>query len=81
VQEADCHDNSECDIASYSLVISFQSFSHDLSSAILQVNYFPSRHDPVRHAERVPIPTANLSACREKVSFDKFLNMKIQDVL
>lgn len=33
-----------------------------------QVNYFPSRFDPARHAEKVPIPSRVLTGCREKVS-------------
>lgn len=33
----------------------------------LQIDYFPSRYDPVRHAERYPIPPAVLSGRREKV--------------
>ena len=36
-----------------------------------EVNYFPSRHDAVRHAERVPIPTTHLSARREKCNIPK----------
>lgn len=32
-----------------------------------QVNYFPSRFDPVRHSERVPISQSRLSGVREKV--------------
>ncbi|KAK3427318.1 hypothetical protein EUGRSUZ_F03561 [Eucalyptus grandis] len=31
-----------------------------------EINYFPSRYDPVRHAERYPIPTAMLTGKREK---------------
>jgi hypothetical protein len=31
------------------------------------VNYFPSRFDPVRHAEKYPIPSRVLNGCREKV--------------
>lgn len=36
--------------------------------AVFQINYFPSRYDPVRHAERFPIPPAVCSGRREKVS-------------
>lgn len=31
------------------------------------MNYFPSRFDPARHAEKVPIPPRVLTGCREKV--------------
>jgi hypothetical protein len=31
------------------------------------VNYFPSRFDPVRHSEKVPIPSHVLTGKREKV--------------
>lgn len=37
-----------------------------------QVNYFPSRYDPVRHAERFPIPPRVLTGRREKVEFFSF---------
>ncbi|CAL9045376.1 unnamed protein product [Musa banksii] len=33
-----------------------------------EVNYFPSRYDPVRHAERYPVPTCVVNARRAKVS-------------
>jgi len=36
-----------------------------------QVDYFPSRYDPVRHAERFPIPPGVLTGRREKVSISK----------
>lgn len=36
-----------------------------------EVNYFPSRFDPVRHSERVPIPSNVLSGRREKVIIQK----------
>ena len=42
-----------------------------LFSLIFQVNYFPSRFDTVRHAEKVPIPPRVLTGCREKVSILK----------
>ncbi|CAJ2642841.1 unnamed protein product [Trifolium pratense] len=41
-----------------------------------EVNYFPSRYDSVRHAERVPIPTPTLSARREKTNIPKQNNFK-----
>lgn len=31
------------------------------------MNYFPSRFDPVRHSEKVPIPSHVLTGKREKV--------------
>lgn len=36
-----------------------------------EVNYFPSRFDPVRHSERVPMSTAQLSGRREKAIIEK----------
>eukprot|EP00249_Psilotum_nudum_P010417 c22529_g1_i1 orf=179-1657(+) len=36
-----------------------------------EVNYFPSRFDPVRHAERVPIPSNHIVGRREKVIIAK----------
>lgn len=33
---------------------------------LLQVNYFPSRFDPVRHSERYPIPSGPIGGRREK---------------
>lgn len=33
---------------------------------LLQVNYFPSRFDPVRHSERYPIPSGPIGGKREK---------------
>lgn len=35
---------------------------------LLQVNYFPSRFDPCRHAEQYPIPPRVLTGKREKVT-------------
>ena len=52
----------------------FNFCSDQLSSYILQVNYFPSRYDPVRHAESFPIPPAVCSGKREKVSFFPLLS-------
>ncbi|KAF8038358.1 hypothetical protein BT93_B1018 [Corymbia citriodora subsp. variegata] len=37
--------------------------------SLLQINYFPSRYDPIRQAERYPIPTTMLTGKREKVRF------------
>lgn len=34
---------------------------------MVQVNYFPSRFDPVRNAEQFPIPSPNLTGKRERV--------------
>lgn len=39
---------------------------------LFQVNYFPSRFDPVRHAEKYPIPSAVLTGRREKVNCSFF---------
>ena len=41
-----------------------------------QVNYFPSRFDPVRHSERFPIPTVPLSGRREKAIIVKENNFQ-----
>ncbi|KAH7307310.1 hypothetical protein KP509_22G053600 [Ceratopteris richardii] len=41
-----------------------------------EVNYFPSRFDPVRHSERVPIPGNVLNGRREKVMIQKENNFK-----
>lgn len=38
------------------------------------MNYFPSRFDPARHAEKVPVPTRVLTGCREKVCIVLCLN-------
>ncbi|PPD86263.1 hypothetical protein GOBAR_DD16804 [Gossypium barbadense] len=47
-----------------------------------EVNYFPSRFDPARHAEKYPIPTAICSGKRDKIWFlcvwaDKSLGQKL----
>nr|AFK46618.1 unknown [Lotus japonicus] len=36
-----------------------------------EVNYFPSRYDPVRHAERYPIPPAICTGSRERCAVEK----------
>lgn len=36
-------------------------------SCTFQVNYFPSRYDPCRHAETYPIPSVVLKGKRDKV--------------
>ncbi|GFH25407.1 catalase [Haematococcus lacustris] len=36
-----------------------------------EINYFPSRFDPVRHAKKYPIPSAVISGRREKVVIAK----------
>ncbi|KAF2312490.1 hypothetical protein GH714_034861 [Hevea brasiliensis] len=41
-----------------------------------EVNYFPSRYDPVRHAEKYPIPSAILSGNCEKCVIPKENNFK-----
>ena len=41
-----------------------------------QVNYFPSRFDPVRHAEKYPIPSAPISGRREKAIIVKENNFQ-----
>jgi catalase len=40
------------------------------------VNYFPSRFDPVRHSERVPIPQSRLTGVREKAVIHKENNFQ-----
>jgi len=40
------------------------------------VNYFPSRFDPVRHAERYPANPAQLSGRRERRMIPKENNFK-----
>ncbi len=42
----------------------------------VQVNYFPSRFDPVRHAERYPYPNTYVSGLREKRIIEKENNFK-----
>ncbi|MQL20580.1 catalase, partial [Escherichia coli] len=41
-----------------------------------EVNYFPSRYDPVRHAEKFPIPPAICTGKREKCVIPKENNFK-----
>ncbi|KAJ6353425.1 hypothetical protein OIU76_002446 [Salix suchowensis] len=41
-----------------------------------EVNYFPSRFDPVRHAERNPIPSVIHTGKREKCIIEKENNFK-----
>ena len=41
-----------------------------------EVNYFPSKFDPVRHAERFPMPTRVVTGKREKSIIDKENNFK-----
>ncbi|KAK4383392.1 Catalase isozyme 1 [Sesamum angolense] len=41
-----------------------------------EVNYFPSRYDPSRHAERYPIPPVVLSGNRERICIEKENNFK-----
>ncbi|KAE8717086.1 Catalase [Hibiscus syriacus] len=41
-----------------------------------EVNYFPSRYDPVRHAERFPVPPALCTGRREKCIIEKENNFK-----
>ncbi|XP_042376220.1 catalase isozyme 2-like [Zingiber officinale] len=41
-----------------------------------EVNYFPSRYDPVRHAERFPIPSSVVTERREKTIITKENNFK-----
>ncbi len=42
----------------------------------MQVNYFPSRFDPVRHAQKYPIPSVQLSGRREKAIIVKENNFQ-----
>lgn len=39
-----------------------------------EVNYFPSRFDPVHNADKVPTPSSVIKGCREKVMIDKEAN-------
>jgi len=41
-----------------------------------EVNYFPSRFDPVRHAERTPLPQNRISGVRDKVTIAKENNFQ-----
>jgi catalase len=43
---------------------------------MLQVNYFPSRFDPVRHSERYPIPSGPIGGRREKAIIFKENNFQ-----
>lgn len=53
------------------------SADHKLTArTVEQVNYFPSRFDPVRHAERYPGNPAQLSGRREKRMIPKENNFK-----
>ena len=45
------------------------------------MNYFPSRFDPVRHSERVPVSQARLSGVREKVIPCFIINVVLQNVI
>ena len=46
------------------------------AAQLLQVNYFPSRYDPVRHAEKVPYNNTYISGQREKRIIEKENNFK-----
>ena len=46
------------------------------AGSLLQVNYFPSRYDPVRHAEKVPYNNTYISGQREKRIIEKENNFK-----
>ncbi|XP_042059244.1 catalase-like [Salvia splendens] len=41
-----------------------------------EVNYFPSKYDPCRHAEKHPMPSAVISGRRERVCIEKENNFK-----
>ncbi|NBH76539.1 hypothetical protein D3Z29_11860 [Rodentibacter pneumotropicus] len=41
-----------------------------------EVNYFPSRYDPCRHAEQYPIPPVVLTGKRDKCCIEKENNFK-----
>ena len=45
-------------------------------SCDVQVNYFPSRYDPVRHAEKIPYNNSYISGQREKRIIEKENNFK-----
>ena len=42
----------------------------------MQVDYFPSRFDPVRVSEKTPIPSAKIFGCREKCVIPKENNFQ-----
>ena len=42
----------------------------------MQVNYFPSRFDKVRHSEVYPLPSAPLAGCRVKAVLPKENNFQ-----
>ena len=46
------------------------------ATVVCQVNYFPSRYDPVRHAEKVPYNNTYISGQREKRIIEKENNFK-----
>ena len=41
-----------------------------------EIDYFPSRYDPARHAEQYPIPPVRLSGKRDKCVIEKENNFK-----
>lgn len=45
------------------------------------MDYFPSRFDPARHAEQVPIPNPVLSGKREKVNFIHILVLIMDTII
>ena len=47
-----------------------------MTGALLQINYFPSRLDPVRHAERFPENRLPLSGPRERRMLEKENNFQ-----
>lgn len=50
--------------------------SYFLLYSLFQVDYFPSRYDPVRHAERHPIPSNVINGKRERQIIAKENNFK-----
>lgn len=59
-------------------ISSFQPMLPNVPITIItvKVNYFPSRYDPSRHAERYPIPPVVLSGKRQKICIQKGNNFK-----
>ncbi|KAM7257897.1 hypothetical protein ACFE04_013638 [Oxalis oulophora] len=49
---------------------------HSIDTNQCEINYFPSRYDPVRHAEKYPTNTALAPGRRERVIIEKENNFK-----
>ncbi|XP_019057268.1 PREDICTED: catalase-2-like isoform X7 [Tarenaya hassleriana] len=53
------------------LLVNAPKYAHHNHHHVVKVNYFTSRYDPVRHAERYPIPPAICSGRRERCIIEK----------